>query len=287
MGSCAKDYIGKVFDTSGGTKCKVIDVANSNRVTVKFIDDFGYEVVTRIADLKKGYVKNPYAPSVCGVGYLGGGKFSPSKDSVKTLAYVQWHGFIRRSYDLKYKNKEKSYEKVSVCDEWHCFDTFAEWFYNQVGCDKGFHIDKDLFGNKSYLYSPENCCLIPSEINIFLSSISSVKGNSKVGVYYNKKDKRFHSTICKGGDRVFLGSFKDESEAFQVYKVAKESEAKRLAVLWKGFVEDSVFEALYNLEVYETGWLIKDDSSFKFYEDGRVVIPKYFEHNHHLNFEGV
>lgn len=274
--------VGMVFDTNGGTKCKIISGTFKHKVRVKFLDSFGYEVNTRVYDLEKGYVKNPFAPAVCGVGYLGVGKYPPSVGGKKTLAYVQWHGVIRRSYDLMHKKKQKSYEKVNVCEEWHCFDTYAEWFYQQKGWDKGFHLDKDILGNGDAKYSPETCCLVPANINILVSSCSSDKGKCAVGVSYSKGEKRFCSFMRGATDSGFIGSYDTEDEAFRAYKKAKEFVVKETALLWKDEIEGKVFDALYNLELTKSGWLTKEESAFKFYETGEVEIPEYYQDNLHL-----
>lgn len=274
--------VGQIFDTNGGTKCKIISGTVRNKVRVKFLDSFGYEVDTRVADLEKGYVKNPFAPAVCGVGYLGTGRYTPSVDGKKTLAYVQWHGVVRRSYDLTYKNKQASYRKTNMCKEWHCFNTYAEWFYQQKGWDKGFQLDKDILGNGDGKYSPETCCLVPLVINSMFSSGGTCKGKWAIGVRFNKKDKKFYATTSKKGVGSFLGCFNTEEDAFFAYKKDKQEKVRGLAMSWKGEIEDKVFDALYNLEMTEKGWLTKEDSAFKFYETGEVEIPEYYQDNLHL-----
>lgn len=272
---------GKIFSTNGGTKCEIVHYESCKKVKVRFLDDFKYETTVPLADLRKGYVKNPFAPAVCGVGYLGVGEYSPSIDGKKTLAYVQWHGVVRRSYDLEYKNKQNSYKNTNMCEEWHCYNTYAEWFYQQKGWDKGFHLDKDILGNGNHTYSPETCCLVPAEINSLVSSGSVRKGLYAAGVTYSKKDRTFYAAIQE--DRVYnhLGSFKTEHEAFLAYKKAKERRVKEVALLWKNEVDIKVFDALCNLEMTEEGWLSKEDSAFKFFDTGEVFIPKHYQDNLH------
>jgi hypothetical protein len=277
-----EDMVGKVFDTNGVTKCVIIGYENNRKVIVKFLDSFGHEACIPLSDLRRGYVKNPFAPAVCGVGYLGIGKHSPSINGVKTLAYVQWHGVIRRSYDFPYKAKQKSYERVNVCDEWHCFDTYAEWFYKQEGWDKGYQLDKDILGDGEYLYSPETCCLVPVEINSLYIGVNIKKGVFSTGVYYSKKDKKFCSTIRKHGEYFSLGAYNTEMEAFLAYKTEKESYIKEVALLWRDEIEPRVYDALYNIEISPQGRLSEADLAFKFYEDETVEIPEYYLENKHL-----
>ena len=46
-----------------------------------------------------------------------------------------------------------------------------------------------------------------------------------------------------------LGSFDTPEEAFQAYKVAKESHIKEIADKWKDKIEPRVYEAMYNYKV--------------------------------------
>lgn len=63
---------------------------------------------------------------------------------------------------------------VYVCEHWHNFQNFAEWFYER---DNPFNydiqLDKDLFsfGMETSFYSPDTCCLLSSQINQSLSKL--------------------------------------------------------------------------------------------------------------------
>ena len=241
--------VGMVFDTNGGTKCKIISGTFKHKVRVKFLDSFGYEVNTRVYDLEKGYVKNPFAPAVCGVGYLGVGKYPPSVGGKKTLAYVQWHGVIRRSYDLMHKKKQKSYEKVNVCEEWHCFDTYAEWFYQQKGWDKGFQLDKDILGKGVRVYSPETCCLVPREINTAVKYGYVNEKGLLAGVSISSTGKFIASLNIKK-KKTHVGVYDTQEEASAAYVEAKEAYVKELALEYKDQIEPRAFEALMNWTVY-------------------------------------
>ena len=51
------------------------------------------------------------------------------------------------------------------------------------------------------------------------------------------------------GKQEHLGCFKTELEAFNAYKVAKESFIKEQAEKWKGQIDDRAYEALINYQV--------------------------------------
>ena len=62
--------------------------------------------------------------------------------------------------------------------------------------------------------------------------------------------KAFVARVRKNkGKSEHLGYFKTELEAFNAYKVAKESFVKEQAEKWKGKVDDRVYEALMNYQV--------------------------------------
>lgn len=61
-------FEGKVYKTNIGGDCIIISYKNSTNVTVRFLDKYNYTVKTNIHDLKRGAVRNPYYPSVKGVG---------------------------------------------------------------------------------------------------------------------------------------------------------------------------------------------------------------------------
>lgn len=47
---------------------------------------------------------------------------------------------------------------VFVCQEWHNFQNFAEWFYSNAPKDiENFDLDKDITFDGNKMYSPETC----------------------------------------------------------------------------------------------------------------------------------
>ena len=115
------------------------------------------------------------------------GKFSVRDYGVCPIAtaYADWSSMLIRSYSEEFKNKKKSYTNVTCCDEWRTFSNFLAWFedngqpFNVV---KGLALDKDLKSLWGYLYSPENCIYIPSELNTMLLMSTNSK-ECLLGVY--------------------------------------------------------------------------------------------------------
>lgn len=92
---------------------------------------------------------------------------------------------LRRCYDKEFQLKNKSYQGCTVCEEWHNFQNFAEWFYQNYF--DGACLDKDLLccGNKTY--SPDKCCLITRSLNSFLVVNNNKPINS---AWLEKKSKK-------------------------------------------------------------------------------------------------
>lgn len=73
--------------------------------------------------------KDIYARTVYGVGYIGEGKYS-SQESYKkqTKLYKRWKNVLERTSDKKCKDNAITYKEATICEEWQCFQNFAEWF---------------------------------------------------------------------------------------------------------------------------------------------------------------
>ena len=71
-----------------------------------------------------------------------------------------------------------------------------------------------------------------------------------IGVSWNKKVSAFVARVMKNkGKQEHLGLFKTELEAFNAYKVAKESFVKEQANKFKSQIDPRAYEALMNYEV--------------------------------------
>jgi len=253
----SEELVGKEFTTNCGWKLIVLEYKSSFEVKVRWQD--GSESIESTAHIKNGSIKPANKPSVFGVGYFGVGKYSSklrkNGEKIDDKIYNYWNRMLKRCYDPLTLNKDKgaSYRDVFVCDEWLCFQNFAEWAVSQVNSNTlDYHLDKDLLLEGNKIYSPETSCFIPSEINQFL-----IEGRE--GAYYRGvnviKPKTANAKIgyvarCNTGiDREYLGFYNTPEEAFLAYKTRKEEYAKELAEEWKGKIDDKAYFALLNYEV--------------------------------------
>lgn len=260
------EYENKVFKSKLSGSFIVDKYVSSAEVYVKFLST-GYTTQTALKEVRCGQVRDPWYPSVCGVGYFGVGNYAgTTEDGLKNSpAYEVWRGIIRRCYDKNCKSYDL-YEGVRVCEEWHNFQNFAEWFYSQEHHDKGFAVDKDLrvFGNK--IYSPETCSLVPSAVNsLFTGSSERFKPRElPKGVHFCKEKGLYITQIHKGeftksGNKkqTYLGQFGDKKPAILAYKIAKEEHVKEVAELYKNVIHPDVYSNLMSYEVDVKNW-IKD-----------------------------
>ena len=238
---------GSRYKVNCGTSLTVVEDLGWDNIIVRF--DSGYVTKAQRSDILRGKVRDRLFRSVCGVGYHGVGKYDWVSHKI---VYQTWVDMLKRVYVGK--KSRTSYLNVSVCEGWHNFQNFAEWCYSQEFFDvkdkngKRYEIDKDILVKGNKVYSPKTCCFVPSEINCLFIRNERFRGNLPIGV--TKSKGSFIARLSKGfGNRVYLGSFKTETEAFLAYKKAKEVYLKELAEDWKGKIDDKVYDALIRYQV--------------------------------------
>ena len=248
-----KDCVGKVYKSTSSGDFKVLKYNDGGNVEIQFINT-GYETVTRLDCIKKGEVKDPCSPSIYGVGILGA-KYSSRVGGVLTKEYDLWYSMLRRCYSTALKNKYQTYKGCEVSENFKSYEYFYEWCNKQIGFGNDgngnpFQLDKDLLikGNKTY--SESTCVFIPQEINSLLIKRDNKRGDYLIGVCWDKAKKAFKAQVSMNkGKREYLGLFKTEIEAFNAYKIAKESFVKEQAEKWKGKIDPRAYNALMNYEV--------------------------------------
>lgn len=237
--------VGDTFTTNSGCTVKVIVYENSRNVTVEFQDEHRHTVKTILTNIRLGNVKNPYLPSVWGMGYIGYGRYKTRKDGKASLEYQTWKDMIERCYNTSFHATRPTYIGCSVCLEWLNFQVFAEWYTNHLFYGLGYHLDKDILVEGNKIYSAETCCLVPAALNGLLNDRSNDRGNHPQGVSWYKQSSKYFAQISIDGKRKYLGFFHCPHEAEAVYKKAKQDYVKIKIEEWKGRVEDCVITALY------------------------------------------
>lgn len=243
----------RIGDTSfnkQNCKMKIIEYNNSHDIIIEFQDDYKAKVHTSYQAFVNGEVKNPYYPSVCGVGITGNRYQTNNKE------YETWSGILERSFDKKSKNKNPTYKDVTCCDEWLLYDNFYEWLHKQKNFDKwidGYRwaIDKDILVKGNKIYSPETCCLVPMNVNELFVKNDAVRGDLPVGVtkYFNKFKVQCVNPFTNKIE--YFGLHNTIKSAFFAYKNAKENFIKQVAKTEysKGNITEKCCDAMMNYEV--------------------------------------
>ena len=248
-----KDCVGKVCKSKSSGDFKIVKYNHSKNVEIQFTNT-DFETTVQLGDIKIGNVKDPYVPSVFGVG-ISGIKYPITTNGVKTKEYMLWKDMLRRCYSDDFKKKRPTYEGCECSENFLHYEYFYEWCHKQIGFgNEGngnpFHLDKDLLVKGNKVYSEDTCVFIPPEINLLLVKHTPSRGKNPIGVYWDKKANAFIAQVRKSkGNREWLGYFKTELEAFKAYKIAKETFVKEQAENWKSQIDPRAYEALMNYEV--------------------------------------
>ena len=244
-----KDCVGKVYKTLNSGDFKIVKYNDSRNVEIQFLKT-GFETTVALGSIRNGKVKDPYSPSVYGVGTLGT-KYPSSISGKNTKEYILWCHMLERCYSDFYKKKYPTYEGCEVSDNFKSYEYFYEWCQKQIGFgNKGWHLDKDLLVKGNRVYSEDTCVFLPQEVNTLLIKRTNSRGEYLIGVYWNKTAKAFVAKVSRDeGQQEYLGVFKTEIEAFNAYKQAKEAFVKEQANEWKGKIDERAYNALMNYTV--------------------------------------
>lgn len=249
LNEVSKYCVGKVYKTLNSGDFTMLKYNGSKDVEIQFLKT-GYRKVAEMKEVRSGEIKDPYLASVFGVGVLGT-KYSSKVNGIQTKEYVLWCGMLQRCYSDTYKKKRPTYEGCKCSDNFLHYEYFYEWCHKQVGFNnEGWHLDKDLLTKGNKVYSENSCVFIPAEINTLLIKSTASRGEHLIGVHWSNTNKAFRARVCKNkGRREYLGSFKTEIEAFNAYKIAKESFIKEQAEKWKSQIDIRAYQALMNYTV--------------------------------------
>ena len=244
-----KDCVDKVCKSKLSGDFNVLKYNNAKNVEIQFLKT-GYETTVELGNIKKGDVKDPYSPSVCGVGVFGT-KYPSRVNGVKTKEYKLWHSMLVRCYSDTIKKKHPTYIGCEVSDNFKSYEYFYEWCHSQIGFgNEGWHLDKDLLIKGNMVYSEDSCVFLPQEVNTLLVKRENTRGKYLIGVHWCNTKKVFVAQVSKNkGKSEYLGSFNTELEAFNAYKQAKESFVKEQANKWKDEIDIRAYNALTNYKV--------------------------------------
>lgn len=157
--------------------------------------------------------------------------------------YSHWCNMLRRAYSESYKSKNRTYENVSICKDWHFFSNFYEWAKDKNY--KNRDLDKDLIEIGNKMYSHSTCLFVPQHINKLLSEKPRGRHDLPTGVTIKKRDGKFISRCGNGKKRVYLGVYFDKDEAHKAYKSYKKTVIIERAMKYKS--EPDLYRALIRI----------------------------------------
>ena len=236
--------VGDRFENTRGSEYVVVEYLNYEKITVEFCDEHKYRVIKGGDCVKSGNIKNPYAPLLFGVGYHGVGPHKSKAGSTKKgfaslPAYSAWTNMLSRCYDKNYLDPHL-YENSEVHPDWHCFQTFADWYYDKLKIAEWEGrkcLDKDILGDGT-IYSPETCCLVPASIN---RSISKLHGGKYLPGVLKSSNGLYGVVPGYGFDKT---NFETELEAHLAFLVAKQKKIIDLANKYKSWLNPRVYDML-------------------------------------------
>lgn len=238
-----------------GCLMKIIECLEKSNIIAEFQDEHKAKVHTNYGNFQRGLVKNPYHPSVYGVGIIGI-KYPVSIKSIRTKEYCVWHSLIKRCYDHKTRERQPSYKIASICDEWLLFENFGDWLCSQPNYDKWLNgdrwaLDKDILVKRNKIYSPDTCCLVPQNVNCLFLKRESQRGDYPIGVRYSSDGfmASCHNPFTNRNE--IIGYYSTPEKAFASYKNYKEDIIKQVAEIEyvAGNITKECYEAMMNYVV--------------------------------------
>lgn len=255
------ERIGLETYNNQGSLMKIVEYNNASDLTIEFQDEYKTQIKTIWCAFKAGEIKNPYYPSVCGVGIVGN-KYKTYIDGRNIKEYIIWNSMIQRCYSKKEKNKYPTYKDATCCKEWLLFENFYEWLHDQENFEKWYNgerwaVDKDILVKGNKIYSPDTCCLVPPNVNILFTKCNNSRGDYPIGIYYNKQINKYHASLSMNilyGKKYIrqLGDYPTAKDAFYLgYKPAKEKYIKQVAQKEydKGNITKICYDAMMNYQV--------------------------------------
>ena len=219
--------VGNIFKTNEGYDVVIIE-KHVGKSKIKFLDNYGYEVIKDNSQISEGSIKNNYHKSVFGIGYIG--SYNGDLPVNKLKSRVIWKSMLERCYCDKYQKRFPCYVGVNVCEEWLDFGVFDKWFNKNYV--EGFKLDKDLLQENiaNKIYSPSTCIFIPPFINSFISNIYKTNTSGYIGVSWNKPSKQWMATIrdLDKGVNVNLGRYDDIEDAKNAYIQARKINTEKV-----------------------------------------------------------
>ena len=253
MGRAKIDKTGEERLNNFGSKMIITNYRNYKDIDVYFPEYNWTLKHARCGNFIRGNIKCVYEPRCYGKGYLGEGKHKTKENGKLTKCYDTWHNMLKRCYDSKFQERQPTYKDCEVCESWHNFQAFAEWYENNYYeiPNECMALDKDILFKGNKIYSPETCVFVPKNINSLFVKRDNDRGNDPIGTHQLPDGN--YQVKCNNGEGIYLGVYFNKEEAFQVYKQYKEKYIKEVIDSYEGIIPEPHYSklknAIYNYKV--------------------------------------
>jgi hypothetical protein len=178
----------KIYTSNNCGKFKIVNYTNAKNVEICFIET-GSLMLASAGEITRGRVKDRMLPTIYGIGFIGIGDHKTRINGKPSKVYNVWVSMIQRCYSEKCQVTNPTYKDCTVCDEWHNYQLFAKWFYdNHI---KGYHLDKDIKNKGNKIYSPENCLFASQKENTafaFAKNYRFISPQGEIVDIYNMRE---------------------------------------------------------------------------------------------------
>lgn len=151
--------VGEMYESNNCGRFEIIKkagrtVQGHQLYLIRFLKT-GYATEAVKRSIKRGEVRDPFYPSIYGVGYTGNSTATEGGEIKKS--YSRWYDMLRRCYKPDHPQyRDYGGRGIGVSERWHCFEHYEQDVlllegYGDVEKDTLDRIDND--GN----YEPSNC----------------------------------------------------------------------------------------------------------------------------------
>ena len=221
-------YIGRIYESNNFGPFTLIkylgkDDKGYKHYNIKFINT-GTISEASIEAIRKGRVKDKYAPNVAGIGYIGSFEGKITSEEIMML-YRPWNDMIHRCYN----QTDKDYCMygalgIRVDPRWFDFGNYYHdvqelpGFENKLKYPDKYQLDKDYLQmhipKSQRIYSRDTCMWISKHDNIVLMNRESINSSGYYGVVY-----RNHGYRVRFGN-IAYGNYSDPIAAANAYNHA-------------------------------------------------------------------
>ena len=164
-----RERLGEEKCNKQGCLMRIVEYNKSSDIVVEFQDKRKTRIKTMYKEFVKGSIKNPYHPTIYGVG-MRGNKYPAKVNGKICREYYTWRNMLYKVFDDEYKEKYNTHLNATCCEEWLCFENFYDWVHKQSNAEnflKGNNwiLNRKIIDKDNEVYSPEYCFLVPQNVD--------------------------------------------------------------------------------------------------------------------------